>query len=307
MATPLENRSFVGRYFALSFDNQSDAPGYLKSIEGGSIKGELLAQQIGGQPFRIKHVNNPMVEPVTVQVPLSMSDDLFEWVRKSWRGEVERRSGSITSYDFNHKPVHEWGFQEALILETTVPALDAQSRDPGYITVKFQAETAEHKYEPGGSKIQVKAPPSQTKWLHSNFRLELGSLDCTRIHKIDAFTVKQNAKPMACGSDWMYQIEPTSLEYPNLTVYVSMISAKTWFDWHKEFVVMGKNKPENELTGSITFLDSTLKEELLTINLMSVGIVNITAEKSDASGQDQVKRAKVELYVEEMEILKPAS
>ncbi len=301
MASPLESRSYVGRYFALVLDGYEPA-GYLKSIEGGGIKGEMFAQQLGGQPWRVKHINNPTIEPITVQVPFSMSSSFKDWVKKSWDGEVERRSGSIITYDFDFKPVHEWSFTDALILETTVPTLDATSRDPAYITVKFQAETAQHKFEPGGSKVQVVSPPTQTKWLPCNFNLAIDGLDVKRVGKIDTFTLKQNVKPMTCGPDWMYQIEPTSLEYPNLTVYVSLISAKPWFDWHKEFVVDGKNKPANEKTGAITLLDSTLQETLLTINLNHVGIVNIVNEKAD-TGQDQVKRAKVELYVEEMEFV----
>ena len=302
--TALGARPFVGRYFALTLDGYEPA-GYLKAIEGGGIKGELLTQQVGGMPYRVKHINNPTVEPITVQVPFSMSSSFYDWVAKSWKGECERRNGSIITYDFDFNAMHELSFTEALILETTIPTLDGNSKDPAYMTVKFQPETAQHKFSPGGSRIPVKSPSTQTKWLPANFRLEIDGLDVQRIAKIDSFTLKQNVKPMTCGPDWMDQIEPTSLEYPNLSVYVAMISAQPFFDWHQEFVIGGKNGPDKEKTGAITLLDSTLTEELLTINLKSVGIVNITSEKSDASGQDQVKRAKVELYVEEMEFVFP--
>jgi hypothetical protein len=302
VAMPLADRPYVARYFALTLDGYEPA-GYLKEIQGGGIKGELLTQQVGGMPYRVKHINNPTIEPITVQVPFSMSSSFYDWVAKSWKGECERRNGSIITYDFDFNPVHELSFTEALILETTIPTLDGASKDPAFMTVKFQPETAEHKFNPGGSKITVKSPTTQTKWLPANFRLEIDGLDVKRVNKIEQFTLKQNVKPMTCGPDWMYQLEPTSLEYPNLSFYIAMVNAQPFFDWHKEFVIDGKNGPEKEKTGAITLLDSTRGEALLTINLKSVGIVNVTPDKGDASGQDAVKRAKVELYVEEMEFV----
>jgi hypothetical protein len=298
------SRPFVGRYFALILDGY-DTAGYLKAIEGGGIKGELLAQQVGGMPYRVKHINNPTIEPITVQVPFSMSAAFYDWVSKSWKGECERRSGSIVTLDFDLNTVHEWSFREALILETTIPTLDGSSKDPAYMTVKFQAETAEHKLVSSGPKVTAKSPGSQTMWLPSNFKLEIDGLDVQRVGKIDSFTLKQNVKPFTTGPDWMYQIEPTSLEYPNLSVYVALSNAEPWFTWHKEFVVEGKNGPDKEKTGAITLIDSTLSQTLLTINLKSVGIVNISPDKADASGQDQVKRVKIELYVEEMDFVFP--
>jgi hypothetical protein len=296
--------AYVGKYFAITFDGFDDV-GFLKSVEGGNMKAELITQQVGGQPYRVKHIQNPVIDPVTVSIPLAASKSFLEWVKKSWAGECERRSGAIITYDYDHNAVHEWSFTEALILETSIPAMDGNSKDAGFLTVKFQAETAEHKFNPGGERLQLKNPAGQSKWQPANFLFEIDGLDVQRVAKIDGFTVKQNAKPMACGSDWLYQIEPTSLEFPNLTVYVTMVAAQPFFDWHQSFLVNGKNGPGEEKTGAITFYDPTLTEVLLTINLKAMGLVSITPEKSDASGQDQIKRAKIELYCEEMEFVYP--
>jgi hypothetical protein len=230
-----------------------------------------------------------------------MSKAFYDWIEASWAGDCQRRNGSIIVYDYDFKPRYEYSFTDALVLETTFPGLDAQSKEPGFMTVKFQAERAENKFDPGGSKLAERAPAIQTQWLPANFRLEIDGLDVQRVSKIDAITVKQNAKPMSCGPDWMYQLEPTSLEFPNLTVYVSMASAQPWYDWHKDFVVDGNNGPDNERTGAITFLTPDKSTELLTIDLKRLGILNVVQEKSDAQGGDaQVKKAKIELYVEEM-------
>jgi phage tail-like protein len=294
----LDSRSFVSRYFALTLDGQN--AGMCRSVDGGGIKGDLIAQQIGGQPHRIKHINNPIIEPISVQVGMTMSKDFYQWIDASWKGRAERRNGSITVYDSNYKPQFEYSFSDALILETTLPPMDGASKEPAYMTVKFQAERAENKFAPGGGRPSNVENTLQKQLMPANFRLEIEGLDVSRVSKIDPITVKQNVKPMSCGPDWMYQLEPTSLEFPNLTVYLAMASAKGFYDWHQEFVIGGKNGPDNERTGAITFISPNLQEDLLTINLDRVGILNIVSEKADAGGGDQVKRVKVEMYVEEM-------
>jgi phage tail-like protein len=299
MANPATSRSFVGRYFQLVLDGFEPA-GYVRSVEGGGFKGELLAQQVGGQAYRVKGIHNPTIEPVTISVGMSMSKDFWDWVSKSWSGEVQRMNGSIITYDHNFKVVYEYEFKEALILETTIPALDASSKEVAFMTVKFQPEHAEHKWDPGGEHMPAKHPASQKLWLPCNFRLEVDGLDVKKVFKIDSFTVKQNVKPMTCGPHWRYQIEPTSLEYPNLSVTFSMAAAEPWFAWHKDFVAHGKNGPDNEKTGAITLLSTNLEQELLTVDLKALGIVNIALEKSDAAGQDTIRRVKAELYCEEM-------
>jgi phage tail-like protein len=269
-------------------------------VDGGGIKGELIAQQVGGQPYRVKHINNPIIDPVTVQVGMGMSDKFYEWVQKSWAGEVQRRNGSIVTADFKRKIVHEYQFTEALVLETTIPTLDAASKEGAYMTVKFQAETAKHLQPADGVTIDALAGTDQKMWSPSNFLVEIDGVDCTAVSKVDSFTVKQNVKPMSCGPDWMYQIEPTSLEFPNLTFYLSQAHAAGFFAWHDDFVIAGNNNPEAEKTGAIVMLNSNRTKELLRINLRNVGIVNIVNEKADVA-QDAIRRVKVEMYVEEME------
>ena len=298
LAMSLITRSSVARYFSLVLDGQQSV-GFLKTVDGGGIKGELIAQQIGGQPYRVKHINNPIIEPVTVQVGMGMSAAFYEWVAASWRGEVERRNGSIISADYQRKAVHEWQFTEALILETTIPTLDGNSKEAAYMTVKFQAETAKNIKPAEGVTVEATADNVQKQWGCNNFRVEIDGVDCKGVAKIDSFTVKQNVKPMACGPDWMYQIEPTSLEVPNLTFYLSMATADDFFDWHEDFVINGNNKPEHEKLGSIIMTNPARNKDLLTINLNALGIVNIVAEKADVT-QDAIRRVKVEMYCEEM-------
>jgi hypothetical protein len=169
------------------------------------------------------------------------------------------------------------------------------------MTVKFQPETAEHKLFPSGDYSPPKTPVAQKMWLPCNFRFDVDGLQVTRVNKIESFTIKQNVKPVTCGPQWMYQIEPTSLEYPNLTAHLSLVSTGPWFDWHKDFVVDGNNGPDKEKTGAIVMLAQDLNQELLTVNLKQLGICGLAIEKTD-SAQDTIQRVKVDLYCEEMDL-----
>ena len=63
----------------------------------------------------------------------------------------------------------------------------------------------------------------------------------------------------------------------------------------------GKADPKAQRTGSIEFLSPDKSKTLFRINLSEVGLLNTNVVASTAN-QDQIKRAKFELYVGKMEI-----
>jgi hypothetical protein len=271
----------------------------LRSVDGGGVKADVVAQQVGGMAVRAKHIGLPQPEPISISVGMSMSKSFWTWLEKAWDGEIIRKTGAVQTCDRDLNVLHEQSFDGALVTETGFPALDGSSKDPGYITVKFLPETTRHKMT-SGNKARGIFSKQQKLWSPQNFRLDIDGLDCTRVNKIEAFTIKQNTKRLECGPKREYELEPTSLEFPNLTVTTSMATAKTWIDWHKSFLIDGVNDVTKEKAGSITFL-SPKGEDLLTIELSGLGISNLAPDKGDAS-TDSIKRIKVELYCEEMNL-----
>jgi hypothetical protein len=294
----LTKRSYVARHFAMTLDGYQNV-GFLKSVEGGAIKSDIVAQQIGGQAIKVKQIGNPKVEPFSVQVGMGMSPAFYTWIKNSWAGQVERRTGALITMDRNLKVVHEQSFDNALITETAFPALDGSSKDPAYLTVKFQAETSRHKQMTGDKAPGAEYPSAQKMWSPANFRVELDGVDCGRVAKVDAFTIKQGVKLLETGPDRERQLEPVSLEYPNLTLTTSQRFADDFFAWHEDFVIKGNNSAAHEKTGSIILLSPNRTQTLLRINMSGVGIAGVTVDKGD-SGSDAIRRVKIELYVEEM-------
>jgi phage tail-like protein len=290
-------RSYVSRYFALDLDGEM--VGWLSSVEGGNIKSDVVTQAVGGEMQRTKHIAIPQYEPIGVKVGMSMSKSFYRWIRDSWDGKITRRSGHVFSMDHDLTVQHEQVFYRALVTETSLPALDGSSKEPGLMTVKFQPEESTHKVNPG-RKLQATYAPTQKAWLPSNFSLQMAGLDCSRVNKIDSLTIKQQVKRLEVGPKRLYDLEPTSLEFPNIVVTLPLSHAQSWLDWHEDFVIKGNNSADKEKQATINLV-SPKREPLLSIVADGVGIYQIAIDKGD-SGGDQVRRVKVEMYCETMSL-----
>jgi hypothetical protein len=191
-------------------------------------------------------------------------------------------------------------FFEALISEIGFPALDAASKEPGKFNLKIATEYTEMKYSPGGSVLPVPIdPPKQKRWTASNFRLQINGFDCRRVLKVDAITIKQNIVDNTIGERLIYQKEPAQIDFPNLSITIAENDIEPWYKWHKEFVMDGKSAPENEKSGSLSYLTSDLSKELFSLSFTNLGIVKFVPDKHDSSS-DKLRYVRVEMYCEQM-------
>jgi tail tube protein gp19 len=299
MGAMVMSPSFVGRWFYMTLDGSNNV-GHVRSVDGGTMKSEVITQQVGGQSLRVKTVGLPQIEPFSAQIGTSMALPFWDWIQKSFAGEYQRKNGAFITLNERMKPVHEQSFTDALVTECTFPGMDATSKDGAFITVKIQAETSKHNNNPGGGRSNIPFPPAQKQWSQANFSFSIDGMPKGRVNKIDPFTLKQNTTKVAVGGQRQYQIEPTSVDTPNIVFYISMADAGPWFDWAEKFIMQGKNGAKEEKTGAISLLPPNLQGEMLTVHLRGVGISSIGIDKADVNGQDAIKRAKVECYVEEM-------
>jgi hypothetical protein len=96
-----------------------------------------------------------------------------------------------------------------------------------------------------------------------------------------------------------YEKAPGVVEFPNLRITLAASSAKTWLDWHNDFVIKGNNGAGQERSGAIVYLDASLKEEPGRVNLSNCGIFKLGSAKVEA-GSEQLQRLVAELYCEQM-------
>lgn len=293
---PANVRTFASSNFFLNLDGKPC--GFLKSVEGGTASAEVVQEKVGPDRFSKKHLAGIKYEPLVLEIDLSMAKSIYDWISDSWARKYARHDGSILIGDANFKVQSEMDFFDALISETTIPAMDASSKDAARMTVKIAPEYT--RFKKGSGKISGKFPKSvQKRWLPSNFRLEIDGLDCTKVSKIEAFTVKQNISTDPVGEERDYNKEPTSIEFPNLTITLPESKAQTWLDWHEDFVIKGNNGDDKEKNGTLIFLATDLKKELARVNFSHLGIFRLTPDKYEA-GSENIRRVKAELYCEEM-------
>ncbi|HSE67869.1 MAG TPA: hypothetical protein VLB12_12860 [Gemmatimonadales bacterium] len=293
----LQTRNVASGHFALRLDttNASEIT-LLSSSAGGNIAAEVVSVFDTGLAFARKHLGPPKYEPFSIPIGVAASTGLFDWVASSWGPAPEASSGAVLGVDFNFNIKSETDFADAFVVETGIPALDAGSKEAGFLTVRFQPTFIEVK--PGTGKLSLKLA-QQKLWRTSNFRLQIEGLDCTKVSRIDDFTVTRKVAVVSSGSGGIALV-PDKVEFPNLRITLSTASAQTWFDWHKSFVVNGNNGDAFERDGVISFLSNDLQTELSRIDLLHLGIIRL-APPLDESARS-IARVTAELYCEEMRL-----
>ena len=294
-------RSYVSGNYFLTLDGAKC--GFVKSIDGGGITAELINEPAATSQYVKKHIGQPKYEDFQVQVGFSMGEKVYQWIAQSWSMAYPRINGSVTALNYDLQPTSERQFFKALLTETTIPAVDGASKEPAYITLKFAPEYTRTE-KPTGSKADYGqyGKNEQKVWLPASFKLEIAGLDCSKVSKIDSFTVKQTAVTDDIGEARDVLKEPGKLEFPNLKITLAEATAQSWLDWHENFVVKGNNDETFEKSGILTFLSPNRQEVLAQIKFYNMGIIRAQSEKGEANA-DTVKRVQVELYVERMEFV----
>ena len=294
---------FAAGHFEMALDGGIPTS-YVRSVDGGLMKANVMTESIGGDNRQIKHSSSVEIEPITAEIGLSGARDVCRWISDSWAKKPSRRSGHIGHADFDKNTRFDHAFTDALILETSFPALDALSKDPGYLKVKFHPEKV----------VSTRVPPTKTfgittgqqkMWLTSSFALELHGMPL-RVSKIDGFTIKQGVKALYSGRDRLPELVPTKIEFPDLTCTMALDYSDAVHAWYTKSVQKGGKDTNLQTAGALVFLRPDRKEALFRIDLHDVGIKSFTIEKSDAAS-DQIKRCKFELYVGHMELGKIAA
>jgi hypothetical protein len=290
---PTAPRALSANYYLLALDGKE--AGFIQSFEGGYITAEVVAERPDALGISKKHISGPVYQPVIMQFGMSTVPALKDWIQGFFERKHKHKNISIITVGADLKPVSETEYVNALITEIGFPALDGSSKDPAFLTVKIQPEQIRPKKISG--KIGSKANAKQKQSLTSNFRLTVDGVDCSKVSEISGFTIKQNYEQDDLGIHRDVRIIPTSLEFSNLSVMFSAVTAQSWQDWFDDFVVQGNNGDDKEKLGSIEYLAPNLQDVLMAVKLLNVGIYSLKTEKA---GTDQVMRMTAELYCEQM-------
>jgi len=294
-------RAYTAGHFQLEIDGQCSTA-YIKSVDGGYARTQLVDEPIGNNGIRIKHAATVDVDALSLELGLSGAGDVLSWIQDSWEQKFSRCNGQITHANFDCVRTFEHEFKEALITETTFPTLDGASKEAAYIKIKLQPETSKARKVHGNSKITPLGGIHQKMWLASSFRFTIDGLNSMQyVNKIESFTIKQGIKKHHAGETRFAQIEPTKIEFPNLVCTISLERADEILKWYNDYIVNGEDDPDAQRTGCIEFLSPDRKKTLFAIDLYEMSLVHAEVMQSTANS-DQIKRVKFELFVGRMEL-----
>jgi phage tail-like protein len=295
-----QSRAYAAAHFALELDGK-DEVGLFRSIEGGSIKTDVMTYQNGENYARFRQLGKPKFEDLKLQVGMSMSPPFYKWIESFFSGAADRRTGAVIAADFYYIERARREFTEALIKEIVFPKLDGQDKGPAHMSVSLAVEGIVFK-KGEGKKLQHPAGFDKQKvWNSNNFRFELRTFEdeCTRVSKIDSFTIKQNIIEYHASGNATLRAPvkcPSQIEFPNIVFYVPEIDSIRFLEHYKRRGVDGE--VPGRLTGSITTFDA---ENVDTFELAFDGadIISVTPDKADAGSED-IKQVKIEIYTEKM-------
>jgi len=294
-AQPLmaDKRGYVAGKFMLDIGENS--AGWIEDTEGGGATSDVVNEKLGADHIVHKHIAGVKYEDITVRAGAGMSKGFYDWISASWSSNFARHDGAIHATNFNNDVVQTRKFYNALITETTMPACDASSKEPAFLTLRFAPEYT--RTAKGSGKAQADATKQQKMWSPANFKLEIDGLDCSRVNKIEAITVKQKVVENPIGEDRDYNKEPASVEFPNLTVTFGAQSGQSWTDWFQDFVIDGRSTGESEKTGSLTYLTPNLQGALFRLNFFGLGIFRLEDGVFDPVNEPSATM-RAHLYVE---------
>ena len=288
------SRTYTAGNFALELNGT--IAGFVRKAQGGNISADVVAQNVGTDYFRKKHISNIRYEDFEVDIDLSLTGSVYQWINGSWTGGAPRKDGAIVVADQNNNALSRREFKEALITETRIPACDAASKEAGLITVRFAVEESQKKAASG--KVSGNLGTKQKMWSPANFRLDVQGVDAKKVSKIDAFSVKQSVAESS-GEFRFPEKTPGQIEYGDLVVTMSEAGAADWTAWFDDFVVKGNNGDSNEKQAALSFLAPDLKEVLAHIHFWNVGIYALA--DAPASTGDTLRKVIARAYYERAE------
>lgn len=245
----------VGAFTVLELDGV--VVGYVDALQVSTPDTGFLVDKAG----LVRDVANLHASEITFQIGADMSKPMYDWIKASMdrAGTGGRKDGAIIYADFNHKELSRIEFQNALVAEVQMPALDGASAAAAKMTVTIRPESTSRSFAHAKSSIDAR---KQKAWLCSNFRVELGragfpgtALGCT-------------SPPMISPA-----LDQPTMQHGSLVFDSHEIQA--FVDWQQALYCSGLPQESNELSCTVSYLDSD-GATLFTVTCGHMGIEKLT-------------------------------
>jgi len=291
-----DQRTYTSGRFAVTIGGGNVA--FVKKFDGLSMEADIVSNDLGPDNFQAKHVGNIKWTPGKVTVGAGMGAGMYNWIKASFDKAQAPKNGTLTAADFNYKAQSALTFQNAIITSVGFPKMDGASKDAMYLDIEFDAEQV--RWAKGdGSNIQGKYGTKQKAWLAANFRFEMGSLPCSRVATVDAFTWKCAVAQDQIGIFREPTKHAAKVTIPDLKVSVSMADYDAWAGPAKSWFVDGNHLAKDEMQGALILLGPDMKAEIGRVEFKNCGFKKFSKQTLEANSE-KIARFDVEFYVEGM-------
>jgi hypothetical protein len=223
--------------------------------------------RLEGQPAeRVAAVDGATQQPATgfvVRAPYG-AGALLEWASEALEGRAVEKSGAIVLADHNFKERFHRPFVGATIEGVGFGAYDAKGKEGLYLTLMVNGALQPPAAAPDAIAY---APEGAEGWQSDAFRVEIGGLPCSRVSRIEPFSVKLTAEGP----------QPS-----HLIVYVPPEDAAPFQAW--------QGAPGATVDGAIESLGSA-GQVLTTLRLSAISMVGLSADAGSSPPRVRVELA----------------
>jgi hypothetical protein len=287
--------------FTVAIDGAKGA--FVTKVSGGmSMKGNKTAIANAAGKFGQMTTNMISTEEITVEMGIAHAQPWLDW-GNSFIDSVHLRKDIQVLYGNSRNEV-TGGVDcvDCLMTSFGISAADGGGKDPLKLTAKFRPTTIAP-IKAGGNMDAVQET-KQKNYMNNAFEVEMGSLPCVGVKKLDALTWSMKVQEMRTGKARFAQIIPTIIEPPSvkLTIDSALENAlEVWSDFYEQFAVLGKNGSAAELAGALTFLGSDNTTQLFTVEWKQWGPYEFKRPDREANA-DKVSEFEVTGYAETFDV-----
>jgi phage tail-like protein len=295
-------RVYAAAHFALELHGVDADLGLFRSIEGGGLKCDVMTYQNGGTYDRWRQLAKPKFDNIKLQLGMGMSEPFYKWIEEFFSGKGTRKNGTIVAADFYYNERARREFSEAMIAELTFPALSGQDKNSAYMSVALAVEDILFKKGDGNPLKMNKGIGTQKDWKANNFTFSIDGFakECSRVTKVESFTVKQNIIEYASGGRRSVAKVASAIDFPPISFSMPEADAQPLLEHFKRRGVDGE--VPGRLHGQIDTFDNqdpAQRQSTFRIQFFGADITNAQPDKSDST-TEEIKQIKFDLYVERM-------